>query len=115
MTTKKTPKKRNALGRGLGALLEDSTTVAASVPEEKPAASEAPLNTISEIPVAEIETNPFQPRTEFDQEALRELSESIKIQGIIQPITVRRLGRNQYQLISGERRLQASKLAELVT
>ena len=115
MTTKKTPKKRNALGRGLGALLEDSTTVAASVPEEKPAASEAPLNTISEIPVAEIETNPFQPRTEFDQEALRELSESIKIQGIIQPITVRRLGRNQYQLISGERRLQASKLAELLT
>jgi ParB family chromosome partitioning protein len=60
-----------------------------------------------------IQVNPYQPRTHFDQEALQELAESIKVQGIIQPITVRKLGSNSYQLISGERRLQASKLAGL--
>lgn len=70
---------------------------------------------IAEIPIEEIEVNPFQPRTHFDQEALQELSESIKVHGIIQPITVRRLTANQYQLISGERRFQASKLAGLKT
>ncbi|NOS91955.1 MAG: ParB/RepB/Spo0J family partition protein, partial [Cyclobacteriaceae bacterium] len=62
-----------------------------------------------------IETNPFQPRQHFDQEALKELSESIQVHGIIQPITVRKLARNQYQLISGERRFQASKLAGLTS
>jgi ParB family chromosome partitioning protein len=59
--------------------------------------------------------NPFQPRTHFDEVALLELAESIKVHGIIQPITVRRLAQNQYQLISGERRYQASKLAGLET
>lgn len=65
------------------------------------------------IDIHTIETNPFQPRTHFDQEALAELADSIRVQGIIQPITVRQLSANQYQLISGERRLQASKLAGL--
>src|SRR5690606_25863563 len=60
-----------------------------------------------------IAVNPFQPRTEFDEDALRELSESIRLQGLIQPITVRQVGKNQYQLISGERRLRASKLANI--
>ena len=66
-----------------------------------------------EISLDEIEVNPFQPRTHFDKEALQELSDSIKVQGIIQPITVRKLSKNKYQLISGERRFQASKLASL--
>lgn len=74
---------------------------------------EPAVNAVSEIPLEEIETNPFQPRSNFDKEALEELAESIKVQGIIQPITVRRLQKNKYQLISGERRLQASKLAGL--
>lgn len=111
--------KKKALGRGLSALLSDNS------PEDKldvdiqtPAGSTSqaqPVSGIAEIQVGEIEVNPFQPRTHFDQEALQELSESIKVHGIIQPITVRRLTTNQYQLISGERRFQASKLAGLKT
>lgn len=107
--------KKKALGRGLSALLSDNS------PEDKldvdiqsPAVAQPqPVSGIAEIPITEIEVNPFQPRTHFDQEALQELSESIKVHGIIQPITVRRLTNNQYQLISGERRFQASKLAGL--
>jgi ParB family chromosome partitioning protein len=72
-----------------------------------------PMNSVGQIPVEQIEANPYQPRTHFDQEALAELADSIKIQGIIQPVTVRQTGTNTYQLISGERRLQASKLAGL--
>ncbi|XFE77049.1 ParB/RepB/Spo0J family partition protein [Algoriphagus halophilus] len=68
---------------------------------------------IFEIPLDQIQVNPFQPRVHFDKDALSELSESIKVQGIIQPITVRKLDTNEYQLISGERRFQASKLAGL--
>jgi ParB family chromosome partitioning protein len=68
---------------------------------------------MSEIPIRHIQVNPYQPRTHFDQQALEELAESIRIQGIIQPITVRQLGNHSYQLISGERRLQASRLAGL--
>jgi ParB family chromosome partitioning protein len=68
---------------------------------------------IFEIPLTEIQVNPYQPRIHFDKEALQELSESIRVQGIIQPITVRKLAPNEYQLISGERRFQASKLAGL--
>lgn len=71
------------------------------------------ISTMTEINVNHIETNPFQPRTRFDEEALMELAESIRVQGIIQPITVRQMGRDQYQLIAGERRLQASKLIGL--
>lgn len=106
--------KKVALGRGLSALLSDSPS------EEKlevevaaPNALSEGTSGINEIPVAEIETNPFQPRQYFDEEALNELAESIKVHGIIQPITVRRLARHQYQLISGERRFQASKRAGL--
>lgn len=70
-------------------------------------------HTVAMIPLEEIEVNPFQPRNEFDEEALLELSNSIQIYGLIQPITVRRLSANAYQLISGERRLRASKMAGL--
>jgi ParB family chromosome partitioning protein len=70
---------------------------------------------MTEIPMEEIEVNPFQPRSHFDQESLKELAESIHVHGIIQPITVRKLSQHQYQLISGERRFQASKLAGLQT
>ena len=97
--------KRNALGRGLGALLNDADNVS----NEKSSTT----SSVNEIPIDSIEVNPYQPRTHFDQEALKELSESIKVQGIIQPITVRELDKGKYQLISGERRLQASKLAGL--
>jgi ParB family chromosome partitioning protein len=71
------------------------------------------LGSVNEIKLSEIEVNPFQPRTDFDQDALAELADSIKLQGLIQPITVRRLNAHSYQLISGERRFRASKLAGL--
>lgn len=105
--------KRNALGKGLSALLNDSVNVKA---EKNSAVSPPEVNdmgSVNEIKIAEIEVNPFQPRTEFDQQALSELSDSIKLQGLIQPITVRRVNAHSYQLISGERRLRASKLAGL--
>lgn len=106
---KSNPKKMIGLGRGLGALLHDSEQVNRP---SKPSPYES-ISTMTEIHVNHIETNPFQPRTRFDEEALMELAESIRVQGIIQPITVRQLGRDQYQLIAGERRLQASKLIGL--
>ncbi|HVD98678.1 MAG TPA: ParB/RepB/Spo0J family partition protein [Cytophagaceae bacterium] len=99
--------KRPVLGRGLNALLKDSEKV-----KNEKSPSETVSN-INEIPIESIEANPFQPRTHFDQEALKELAESIKVHGIIQPITVRKLSEGKYQLISGERRWQASKLAAL--
>ncbi|MCU0437031.1 MAG: ParB/RepB/Spo0J family partition protein [Raineya sp.] len=99
--------KKGVLGRGLGALLTDSVQ---QEEKEKPAIVQASIN---EIDVESIEVNPYQPRTDFDEDALNELSESIKLQGIIQPITVRKLSEGKYQLISGERRLQASKRAGL--
>ncbi len=110
--------KKKALGRGLNALLSDSNTEDRL--ETDAPVSKTPVTTTSpasgstlEIPLTQIEVNPFQPRTYFDQQALQELADSIKVHGIIQPITVRRLARDQYQLISGERRFQASKLAGL--
>lgn len=105
--------KKLALGRGLKSLLSDTPQTERLV-EERPMAKPAqPTSGMSEILLAEIETNPFQPRQHFDQTALQELADSIKVHGIIQPITVRRLTTNRYQLISGERRFQASKLAGL--
>ncbi len=98
------PNKLTGLGRGLGALLQDSENRQA-----KPSPYES-ISTMTEIGLEQIETNPFQPRTRFDEEALNDLADSIRVQGIIQPITVRQLGKDRYQLISGERRLQASKL-----
>lgn len=102
-------KKKNALGRGLGALLQDS-------PQKNSQRAEGTFNPtagIFEIPIEEIQVNPYQPRSHFGKEALEELAESIAVQGIIQPITVRKLTDGAYQLISGERRYQASKLVGL--
>ncbi len=106
--------KRNALGKGLGALLSDKDQ-ANSKPEATLSSQTAvaAVNTISAIPIEQIEANPYQPRDNFEEQALQELADSIKVQGIIQPLTVRRLSANSYQLISGERRLRASKLAGL--
>ncbi|MBN2261892.1 MAG: ParB/RepB/Spo0J family partition protein [Prolixibacteraceae bacterium] len=95
--------KRNALGRGLGALITEANEVT-----PKAAA-------IDNINISEIEANPWQPRTTFDKEALEELSKSIKEVGIIQPLTLRKIGENRYQIIAGERRFRASKLAGLDT
>lgn len=83
--------------------------------EKESTFSGAAVGSINEIRLDQIQVNPFQPRIHFDRTALEELSESIKVQGIIQPITVRKLSENEYQLISGERRFQASKLAGLET
>ncbi len=107
-------KKRSALGRGLGALLTDSETPLKTAVIREDTESASPKG-IDEIMLSDIEVNPFQPRTDFNQEALNELAESIKTQGIIQPITVRQLSEGKYQLISGERRSQASKIAGLDT
>lgn len=103
-------KKKTGLGRGLSALLQDSDEV--NRPNSKPSPLEV-LSSMMEINVDLIDANPYQPRTHFDVEALHELAESIRVQGIIQPITVRKIENNRYQLISGERRLQASKIAGL--
>ncbi|MBO3698338.1 ParB/RepB/Spo0J family partition protein [Roseivirga sp. E12] len=103
----KTPKSRNALGRGLGALLEDSSTNAAE------SLNKNPVGSMNEVQLDQIQVNPYQPRTHFDRQALEELADSIKVQGIIQPITVRKLSDDEFQLISGERRFQASKIAGL--
>lgn len=108
--------KRNALGKGLGALLSDKDQANNATENAigTPSASAVPaLNSIAAIPIEQIETNPFQPRDQFEQDALNDLAESIKVQGIIQPLTVRRLSAKSYQLISGERRLRASKIAGL--
>jgi len=106
-----TTNKRPALGRGLSALLENEKTDVTSGIEH----SEVPktAGSIAEIPIAHIEANPFQPRTKFEEEALDELAQSIKELGIIQPVTVRKLGYDKFQLISGERRFRASQLAGL--
>lgn len=109
-------KKRTGLGRGLGALLEDSDGggLQARHPSDFAGSLEG-VNLMDEIALELIETNPFQPREYFAPEALQELAESIRVQGIIQPITVRKVSAKKYQLISGERRFQASKLAGLKT
>jgi ParB family chromosome partitioning protein len=108
--------KRNALGKGLSALLNDSVSVLPNKNDLKTRPAEVDtVGSVNEIRIEEIEVNPFQPRSEFDAEALQELSDSIKLQGLIQPITVRRVNAHRYQLISGERRLRASKLAGMTT
>lgn len=105
--------KKSALGKGLSALLESSDTDVTS--NVNPAATGGVVGSIAQIPLEQIEPNPFQPRVDFDDTSLGELSVSIKEQGIIQPITVRKLGYDKYQIISGERRYKASKLAGLKT
>lgn len=104
--------KKQALGRGLSALLKDPTNDIKSV-EDKGA--DKVVGNIIELELDAIEVNPFQPRSNFNEETLTELATSIKELGVIQPITVRKLDFNKYQLISGERRLRASKLAGLET
>ena len=104
--------RKTGLGKGLSALLDDNETVNAPKSTFQHINQAPQVGSISHISLTDIETNPYQPRTDFDELALSELSESIKVQGLIQPITVRRNG-NKYQLISGERRLRASKLAGL--
>lgn len=98
--------KKNALGRGLGALLQNSDTDITS-------SRSSTSNGVSLLPIANIEANPFNPRTHFEKSALEDLAESIRVHGIIQPLTVRKQGNDRYQLISGERRFRASQLAGL--
>lgn len=104
--------KKQALGRGLSALLKDPENDITSVAD---ANADKVVGNIIELDLDAIEINPFQPRTNFNEEALQELAISIKELGVIQPITVRKMKFNTYQLISGERRLRASKLAGLTT
>ena len=104
-------KKSTGLGKGLGALLSEPSLIVHELNAEPMIQDRSPL--IGEISISQIEVNPFQPRSYFNEEALNNLAQSIQVQGIIQPITVRKLSENKYQLISGERRLQASKIAGL--
>lgn len=104
--------KRKALGKGLSALLKESSDD--SSVQQKASANRL-IRSIAEIDIEKIEENPFQPRTNFDKEAIEELSASIRELGVIQPITVRVLEDERFQIISGERRFRASKLAGLST
>ena len=104
--------KKQALGRGLSALLKDPDNDIKSVEDKN---ADKVVGSIIELDIESIEINPFQPRTNFNEETLQELAKSIKELGVIQPITVRKLDFNNYQLISGERRLRASKLIGLKT
>lgn len=99
--------KKKALGRGLDAILQSPETDITS----KDISGNYVVGAIANIETHKIEANPFQPRDHFDDELIHELANSIKSQGIVQPITVRKLGYDKYQLISGERRLRATKLA----
>lgn len=104
--------KRNALGRGLSALLESaSTDITSNIKSNNELG--AVVGAVTNLQLLQIEVNPFQPRSHFEQQALNELVESIKLHGIIQPVTVRKMGYDRFQLISGERRFRASQLAGL--
>ncbi len=104
--------KKQALGRGLSALLKDPENDIKSVEDKN---ADKVIGNIIDLELESIDVNPFQPRTSFNDETLRELATSIKEVGVIQPITVRKLDFNNYQLVSGERRYRASKLAGLKT
>lgn len=104
--------KKQALGRGLSALLKDPSNDIKSVEDKN---ADKLIGNIVEVDINSIEVNPFQPRTNFSEESLRELASSIKELGIIQPITVRKTDFNKYQLVSGERRYRASKLVGMET
>lgn len=104
--------KKQALGRGLSALLKDPENDIQSIADKN---ADKVIGSIVELDIDAIEINPFQPRTHFNEEALHELATSIRELGVIQPITVRKSDFNKYQLISGERRLRASKIAGLQT
>ncbi|NRS89263.1 ParB family chromosome partitioning protein [Flavobacterium sp. 7E] len=104
--------KKQALGRGLSALLKDPENDIQSVNDKN---ADKVVGNIIELEISAIEINPFQPRSNFNEDSLRELAISIKELGVIQPITVRKLDYNKFQLISGERRLRASTLIGLTT
>jgi len=104
--------KKQALGRGLSALLKDPENDINSASDKN---ADKVVGNIVELELDAIEVNPFQPRSHFNDEALQELASSIKELGVIQPITVRKLDFNKYQLVSGERRFRASKLVGLET
>ena len=98
--------KKQALGRGLSALLQESSSVISASDKN----ADKVVGSIIEIELDLIDVNPYQPRTYFDEEALRELASSIRELGVIQPITVRKIEQDKFQLVSGERRFRASKL-----
>jgi ParB family chromosome partitioning protein len=104
--------KKQALGRGLSALLSDPSNDIQSVDDKN---ADKVVGSIVELDLNSIDVNPFQPRTSFNEESLRELASSIRELGVIQPITVRKIDFNKYQLVSGERRFRASKLIGLIT
>jgi ParB family transcriptional regulator, chromosome partitioning protein len=104
--------KKQALGRGLSALLKDPSNDIKSVEDKN---ADRVVGNIVELELGTIEMNPFQPRSSFNEETLRELASSIRELGVIQPITVRKLAFNKYQLVTGERRFRASKLIGLKT
>ena len=106
-----TSKKRSSvIGRGLKSLLESPET---DITSKSDMGGKYVVGSVCNVPIKQIEVNPFQPRDSFDESALQELSESIKLHGVIQPITLRKLGYDKYQLITGERRLKASIIAGL--
>tara|TARA_B110000483_G_scaffold193480_1_gene230242 strand:- start:1418 stop:2296 length:879 start_codon:yes stop_codon:yes gene_type:complete len=102
--------KKSALGKGLGALLENAKT---DITSNSTNSIQNQAGLISRININNITPNPFQPRIDFEKKSLIELSDSIKEHGIIQPITVRKIGRDNFQIISGERRYQASKITNI--
>ena len=104
--------KKQALGRGLSALLDDPEREISSASDVN---ADKVVGNVIDLEIDKIEVNPYQPRTHFNEEAIEELAESINALGIIQPVTVRRLGRNQYQLVSGERRFRAAKSLDFNT
>ena len=104
--------KKKELGLGIRALLSNLDE-SSETPEQQQEVVRELSHTVAMIPVSQIEVNPYQPRKDFDEEALEELAQSLKTHGLIQPITVRRLSGREYQLISGERRLRASRIAGL--
>ncbi|MDE3743596.1 ParB/RepB/Spo0J family partition protein [Maribacter polysaccharolyticus] len=104
--------KKQALGRGLSALLKDPENDIKTASDKN---ADKVVGNIVELDIDAIEVNPFQPRSSFNTEALEELASSIRELGVIQPITVRKLDFNKYQLVSGERRYRASKLVGLET
>ncbi|NQX85530.1 MAG: ParB/RepB/Spo0J family partition protein [Flavobacteriaceae bacterium] len=104
--------KKQALGRGLSALLKDPDNDITTSDDKN---ADKVIGNIVELDIDNIEVNPFQPRTKFNETFLRELASSIKELGVIQPITVRKIGFDKYQLVSGERRFRASKLIGLAS
>jgi len=116
MTSKPNPAKKRGLGRGLEALLGPkgaAASIAAAAPEIDPSAEPQPGEVLRHLPVGQLQPGKYQPRQEMDQAKLAELSESIKAQGVIQPIVVRELAPGRFEIVAGERRWRASQLAGL--